>query len=205
MPDHEGERNSFPNEDLISDAASASSSPLDDLKSGLKVWFDLGLTLGKKLDEQTDTLNKALRRLERNTPVNFAAVASGTYPAGAGATLVLNLGSPDQGTYWQVNSCAVGGTDVNTTISGTPSAGLYVSPFLPNGNLSQSPGLLSAIDRAASLPNFAFYGTAQNIVSESDYLFLIIFNGNVGTQYAANAQVQVFNVAAAGGSVTFDT
>lgn len=203
MPDHEGERNSYPNEDLISDAASASSNPLDDLKSGLKVWFDLGLTLGKKLDEQTNTLNKALRRLERNTPVNFAAVASGTYPASG--YLILNLGSPDQGTYWQVNSCAVGQADVNTAISGSPSAGLYVSPFLPNGNLSQSPGLLSAVDRAASLPNFAFYGTAQNVVTESDYLFLIIFGGVSGTQYAANAQVQVFNVAAAGGSVTFDT
>ena len=201
MPDHEGERNTYPNEDLISDAASASSNPLDDLKSGLKVWFDLGLTLGKKLDEQTDTLNRALRRLERNTPVNFAAVASGTQ-SGTNP-LVLNLGSPDQGTYWQVNSCAVGGTDVNTTAAG--SAGLYVSPFLPNGNLSQSPGLLAAVDHAVSLPNFAFYGTAQNIVTESDYLFLIIFGGTANQQYAANAQVQVFNVAAAGGSVTFDT
>jgi hypothetical protein len=182
------------------DGGPASTGPLDEIKNGLKVWADIGLTIGKSVDQQTDTMRKALQRLERNTPIDYAVPASGVFPASG--LLVLNFGTPDQGTYWEVASCAVGGTDVNVTAAGT--AGLYVSAFSPiatnSGAVTTNPaGITSLVDRASALPNVAFYGTRQLLVNDQEYLFLVIFGGTSGQTYGANAQVTVYNVASAKG------
>ena len=114
-----------------------------------------------------------------------------------GVSLILNLGSPDQGTYWEVASCAVGGTDYNVTASGT--AGLYVAAN------TQAAGMTNLADYAGSFPNTAFYGTKQVIVNDQEILFLIVTAATNGQTYAANAQVTVWNVAAAGGKVEIGT
>ena len=185
----------------VEEATDKPAGPLDGITKGLKLWADVGLTLGKQLDAHTEATNKLLRRLERNTPVNYSTNASGVFPAAG--NLVLSLGTPDQGTYWEVESCVVGGSDQNVAAAGT--AGLYVSGFLPPSGTSQSPGLTSLADQAKTLPNVAFYGGRDIVVNDQEYLFLIVFGGTAAQQYQANAQVTVFTTASGAGRVQVES
>ena len=177
--------------------AAGKAGPLDEIRSGVKAFMDVGISIGKAVDRQVADTRALLRRLEYNTPVNYGAAASGTYPATG--SLVLNFGAPDQGTYWEVESIAVGGLDVNVTATGT--AGLYVAGFLPLANGAGAPGITSCADYANALPNVAFYGGRDIVVNDQEYLFAIIFGGSVGQVYGGNAQVSVFQVASARGDV----
>ena len=193
---HEGTGAQFQNAGLEDETgASSSGTPLDEIRNGIKVFLDLGITIGKQVEEQTRATNRLLNRLERNTPVDSSLIASGVFPATG--NLVLNLGGADQGTFWEVESVAVGGTDQNVSAAGT--AGLYVSGFVPGP--TSSPGMTALADQAKSLPNTGFYGGRDIVVNDGEYLFLIIFGGTVGQTYVANAQCTVFNVAAALGQV----
>jgi hypothetical protein len=188
---HEGDRDYLP----TTDSDTPSTGPLDDIKSGLKLWADLGVSIGKSLDEVAKTNKKLLARLQRNTPIDYSCIASAVCPAAG--FCVLNFGSPDQGTFWHVESCAVGGLDEFTAAAGT--AGLYVSGFVPQSGTTQSPGMTSLADQATTLPNIGFYGGRDVVVNDQEYLFLLIFNGTSAQQYAANAQVTVYNVTAGKG------
>lgn len=176
-----------------------SSDPLSDIKSGLKIQAEASLSLGKSLDRHSDMLRRYLDRLERNTPVDYGAVASGPFPATG--FLVLNFGTPDQGTRWEVTNVVLTGLDETTPATGT--AGLYVSGLVPNAGQAAAginpAGGSAMADNATSLPNPAFYGTRQLIVNDQEYLFAIIFGGTVGQTYIGNMSATVFNVAAAGG------
>lgn len=169
----------------------ANDDPLGDIKTGIKAWFDVGVSVGESTDQLTRSVDRLWRRLQRDTPVYYSTVASGVFATGT--PLVLRLGSPDQGTYWEVSSCAVGGTDYNVTAAGT--AGLYVAA---NANAT---GIGTLADIAATLPNVAFYGTHQLIVNDQELLLVVINAGTNGQTYAANASVNVYNVAVAGGVV----
>ena len=172
-------------------------SVLDEIRSGIQVMMDLSVSIGKQAEQAAATHRSLLARLDANTPIDYSTTTAGTYPSSGG--LVLSLGSPDQGTYWEVQSVACGGTDQNVTTAG--SAGLYISSFVPQSS-SQSVGMTSLIDQATTLPNFGFYGGRQLLVQDQESLFLIIWSGTAGQQYQANAQMAVFNAAAAGGKVT---
>ena len=182
--------------DPAPDDSDTSSGPLDDIRSGIKAFLDVGISIGQSVDKHTESTRALLRRLEYNTPINYSAIASGVYPSTG--DLVLNFGAPDQGTYWEVESIAIGGLDVNVTATGT--AGLYVSGFLPLSNGSGNPGMTSVADYANALPNVAFYGGRDILVNDQEYLYAIIFGGSVGQAYAGNAQVSVFQTASARGN-----
>ena len=169
----------------------SSSGPLDDIKSGLKLLANISLTVGSGMDEISARLDRLSRNLQRNTPINFASVASGVFVTGV--PLVLSFGSPDQGTYWEVASVAVGGTDAQVVAAG--SAGLYVGALLGVAGGT----MVNLADRASTLPNTAFYGTRQVVVNDQEFFYLIITNDTNGQTYAANAQLTVYNVTAAQG------
>lgn len=189
--DHEGAQTNHPSVN----ADEAPAGPLDEIKSGLKVWANLGVTLGESLDKQTASFNRFMRRLQHNTPVDYGSAASGVFPASG--VLVLILGSPDQGYRWDVTNVVVGGIDANTAVAGT--AGLYVSGFAPvTPNLNPA-GLSDVADIAKSLPNVGFYGTRQLVVNDQEYLLVVIFGGTPGTTYVADFSATVFPVDAAGG------
>lgn len=194
MPDHEGLVAVQPSEEDAAHDANG-SNPFASIPGGIKAFFDFGIQLGKKMDAQIDVTRRLLKRLERNTPVDYTCIASGTFPASG--NLTLNLGSPDIGTYWEVESCAVGGTDQPTTAAGT--AGLYTSGFVPTTGTTVSPGMTSLRDQAKTLPNVGFYGGRELLVKPEEYLFLIIFAGTAAQVYQANARVTVYNIAAGGG------
>lgn len=193
---HEGTGGGFVDPNPPDDATST-GGPLDDIRSGIKAFLDVGISIGKSVDQQTANVRALLQRLEFNTPIDYAVSASGVFPASG--NLVLNLGTPDQGTYWEVESCAVGGLDQNITAAG--SAGLYVSGYLPLSGTSATPGMTALCDQAKTFPNVGFYGGRDIVVNDQEYFFLIVFGGTVGQQYAANASVSVFNTASSRGNV----
>ena len=176
---------------------------LAQLTNGLQALLQVTLSLGTKLDALAATQQRQLRlweQMQRGTPVDYAVVASGTYPTSG--ILVLNFGSPDQGTQWEVTGCCVGGTDVNVGVAG--SAGLYVSAMVPvtGSAASASPGgagMGNLVDRTATLPNATTYGTHQLVVNDDEDLFLIIYGGTSGTTYVANMSATTYNPASTRG------
>jgi len=184
------------NGNVADDDMAASTSRDGGVESGLKVWADVGLTIGRHVEElgsKIDRLNRLWANLEANTPVDYQSVASGVFVTGT--PLILNLGSPDIGTYWEVTGVAVGGLEINVTAAGAP--GLYVSavPTLAGA------GLANVSDFWASMPAMANYGTRQLVVKDQESLFFVIFGGTNGQTYVANASVTVFPVGSAKGGV----
>lgn len=159
------------------------------MTTGLNIFANIGIDLGKKIDALAASNDRLWRRLQANTPVNYSAYASGVYPSTG--TLTLNLGSPDQGTYWEIHGISVGGTDWTVTAAG--SAGVYVSGVPGAG------GLNNTRDHTSTLPSQAFYGTRVFVVQEVEYLYLVISGGTAGQQYVANCQMTVWPVGGAGG------
>ena len=160
--------------------------------TGLNLFANLTVELGNKIDKLALSQERLANALQVNTPVDYQTFASGTYPSSG--FLTLNLGTPDLGTIWEVHNVSVGGTDINVTAAGN--AGLYVSGSPGAGGMN----LLR--DRAASLPNVAFYGTRVLLVSTNECLYLNIYGGTAGQTYAANASMTVYKVGAGAGKVT---
>ena len=157
----------------------------EELTASLKAFVNLDL--GGRLDR----VNAQLERLNKNTPVLRRVAASGY--AVTATTLILDLGKPDVGTFWDVENIVVGGTELDITAAG--SAGVYVV----GGLSSASPGTNNAVDRAATLPNSAFYGFRDLIVSEAERLIVAVFAGTNGQQYVASSAISVYPVDFGGG------
>lgn len=192
--DHEGQRVAMPVPD------DDSSDPLGDIRSGIKAMFNFGVTIGESIDKHTRSVDRLMRKLQRNTPVDYGIGVSGVYPAAG--NLVLSFGGPDQGTFWELESIVLGGTDENVTVAG--SAGLYVSAFLPPSGTSAPGGITSLADLAKTLPNVAFYGKRDIVVNDGEYLFAVIIGGTPGTTYGGNMSATVTPVDVASG-VDVDT
>jgi hypothetical protein len=165
------------------------------LLGGLQVWAKIGVELGQSIDRINKTNEAIWRKLQAFTPVRTWQVASGTYPSSG--NLALNLGSPDQGTYWNIRSFAIGGVDVNTTAAGK--FGLYVSGYVSPG---QSPGMTALIDGggtyggADTMPYSENYGNDTFRISDSENIQVVIFGGTPGQLYMCNMGALVYNAAA---------
>ena len=166
----------------------------DDLKTGLKLWADVGIELGRKVDEQVNATRELWDALQTGTPSYYSPSASAT--ANASGQAILDLGSPDQGTYWEVMSVVVGGVDYTTTAAGT--AGLYISA---GNSASSAGGMTNLIDFATALPNSAFYSTRQVWVNDQEHLLLIVNGGTSGQLYVASAAASVFQVGSSKGRI----
>jgi hypothetical protein len=158
----------------------------------LRFFADLGVKLNSTLDKVTTSL-ATFNRLQEYTPVDYQVAAAGVIPVSG--TLLLPLGSPDQGTYWQVQQCVAGGADANTVTPGT--GALYVS-----GSQGITGGLTNCADIAKSLPNVGFYGTRDIIVLSEEWLLFQFFGATSQQNVAVAASVTVYKTAGAGGRVT---
>jgi hypothetical protein len=169
------------------------------LLDGIKVWAKIGVELGESIRKQTEVNERLWRRLQFGTPVRTVQVASGVYPSSG--NLVLNLGSPDTGAYWNIRSFSIGGTDVNVTAAGK--FGLYISGFSAPGF---SPGMSSLIDGggtyggADQMPYSENYGNDSFRCHDGESVYVVIFGGTAGQTYIANLCAFVFNQAAALGT-----
>lgn len=159
----------------------------NELSSGLKIWANVGAELGSKMERIANTNEKLWNKLQFGTPVLRRVSVSGVYPSSG--YLTLQLGSPDDGTYWDIESVIIGGTDINVTASG--SAGLYVVGMSTN----VSPGLGNALDFTTTLPNAAFYGFRDIYVNDGEYVMACIYAGTAGQTYVAAITATVYNVA----------
>ena len=158
----------------------------DDGFSGLKLFLKAGLELGHQAENLAKRVDSLNARLQRNAPVDYRPIASGVFVTGT--PLVLNLGSPDIGTYWEVMSLSVGGTEVNVAAAGN--AGVYVSgmPSLAGAGMTNLQALI------ATMPASPDYGTRQLVVKPEESLFLVIFGGTNGQQYVASCTAAVYSV-----------
>jgi len=168
------------------------------LVTGINLMAKVGLQIGKAaetMDKATAKMDQLARALERNTPVDASVVASGTFVTGT--PLVLNFGQPDAGTFWELTSFAIGGTEINVTATG--SWGLYTSGL---ASLAGA-GLTNLVDVGSAMPGVFNYSSAQVIANDAENVFAIIFGGTNGQTYVANIQFRVFNVIASQGQVTY--
>lgn len=170
----------------------------DELVSGVNLLAKIGVHIGK-VEEESRKTNQAIgqlaRAIERNTPVDATSVASGNFVTGT--PLVLNLGKPDKGTFWEVGVFSIGGNEVNISAAGT--WGLYTSAYPNLGGA----GLGNLVDVGGSMPGVFNYSTAQLVVPDGQFLFAIVFGGTNGQGYVCRAGFRVYNVIASQGQVTF--
>lgn len=155
----------------------------------LEAAFQIGVGVTTRLDAIAKQLD-AMNRLNQNQPILHRIVRAGSSTS---TTLILDLGKPDQGYYWDVEQVTAGGTDLNVTAAG--SLGLYVTGALT----TVSPGLGYAVDYAASLPNVGFYGFRDIVVNASEHLYAVIFTPTASQTYVVNAAVSVYPVTAGEG------
>jgi hypothetical protein len=193
MPQHEGMNTAV---GAQQDENGKPPGPLDEFRNGVKAFFDISVNLGNKIDENTKATKRYLNKLERNTPQAVRRVAQGTYTAGT--FLLLDLGRPDAGTFWEVHSIIAGGVDVFTTAAG--SAGMYVGALEPIGNNAAPGGMIDAVDVTSTLPNVSAWGTGQLKVLEQEYVFVIVAGAaTAGQVYVANLRASAYPTDVAGG------
>lgn len=154
----------------------------------LRAVFDFAVEVGSKLDANLEAQKRLYRKLNDRTPIMHRPTVAGICPSPT-ASFTLDLGTPSQGTFWEVRKVVVGGTELNTAAAGT--AGLYLSGS-PSVN---GAGLNNAEDYAASLPSVGYYGTGALYVRANEHLFLVIFAGTAGQTYVANAFCRIYQEA----------
>lgn len=194
IPNHRGDVWDPRNDDTP--GAPSSSS---ELVSGLNLAASLSVNIGKataELARTADRVGQMARALERNTPVDSARTASGVFVTGT--PLVLDLGTPDYGTFWEVGSWAVGGTEVNVTAN-VGHIGLYTSGI---ASLAGA-GLANCVGFSTTSPVVDYVSPGQITVNDGEHLFVIVFGGTNALTYVANAQVRVFSVLASQGNTAF--
>jgi len=158
---------------------------------GASFEFNAAVDLGRQAAASLDRSAALLARLEKNTPVLIRPV--GTVTSG-GVLDTIDLGGPDMGYYWALETATIGGTDWDVTAAG--SAALYVIAAPQPG---QSPGLGACIGGLSSLPGAGSWGGREAILQYPEHLLVVLFSATETQLYVANAAVSIYNVAAAGG------
>ena len=206
IPDHEGNVWT-PQSDSNTPNTQTTVHGDQDPVSGINILAKLGIQIGKVSEEvsaNSDRVAQLARALERNTPVNSATVAAGVSTS---APYVLNLGTPDAGTFWEVSSWAIGGSEANSTLPGCNVA-LYTSGVatLAGAGLTNMVDFFNGVGSQSAGFGFPFvnhYSPGQVTVTDNEYLFCVIFGSGGGYQFVTNAQFRVYNVVASQGQVSF--
>ena len=159
----------------------------------LSVGADLR-TMKDEIKDLADHTRRLWSRLQFGTPIKYRRAVSATVPASG--QVVIDLGTPDSGTWWDVEAVVIGGEDYTTTAAGT--AGLSVSAQVQG----LSPGTSELVDIAQVLPNRAFYGHRDIVLQEREHLIAVINGATSGQVYVAATTVTSYNVAGALGKMT---
>ena len=170
--------------------------------TGINLLGKISVQIGKAQEELARTnqrVGQLARAIERNTPVFGNNVSAGVVVSGV--PLVLDLGSPDSGTFWELNSFAIGGTEIDVTAAGK--WGLYVSSVVSVAGAGLANCADVGVVSSTAMPFATNYSTGQLIVHENEHVFAIIFSGTTGQQYVANTQFRSYNVIASQGQVSY--
>ena len=136
------------------------------------------------LAAQTRRRNDLDERRAQAIPRDFVQPMQVTIDA-SGDTALVDLGSPSLGRIWQVRHIAVGGT----TVTGTAAGALYVFRMGQRPSPTELP-MSTAVDVAASLPSFAFYGTHQFMVNQGEHLWGAFVGCTASKQYSLTLTVE---------------
>ena len=181
------------------------------LVNGINLMADVSLKLGKTIDNVQRQVNNLSRKFylspSRYNPVGSA---SATTFNGTANSYFMVLGTPDQGTYWNVNNISAGFTSWTQDNSNTVTANdvfVLVSPTNDPANI-QTQSIVwheaSTYDGTSGatvcgLPVANTFGQNQMVVSDQEYLIVIIVGSSVGSPNigVASARVTVYNEGAA--------
>ena len=157
-------------------------------EAGLGAHFELGpvsLAAMAGLTSATQQLAKAQsdwieqeKEYQRLGPVFVQMLVSGTVDSSSDP-LIMDLGGPAAGRVYEVRQLIVGGLLWSTTVAGTGQ--ILVQPNSPPPNVV--PPLGTVQDVASSLPNVAFYSSAQFRVQHPNHIFVVIVGGTASTTY----------------------
>jgi hypothetical protein len=157
-------------------------------EAGLGAHFELGpvsLAAMAGLTSATQQLAKAQsdwieqeKEYQRIGPV-FVQLMGSCPTDSASDPLVLDLGGPAPGRCYEVRQLVIGGVLWSTTVAGN--ALVLVQPSAPAPKTA--PGLGTVQDVASSLPNVAFYSSAQFRVQHPNHIFVVIISGTASTTY----------------------
>lgn len=154
----------------------------------LGVFAELAVRIGG-LAAQMEKAQERFEAWARAIPGDYQNAQAASYPASG--NLMLDLGSPAQGTFWSVRYIIVGGSDITTTPAGTAWVCVMGSPPNEAGgnvNLAQVRDFTSG-----TFPQRAFYGTHELIVDAGEHLYVIFTSGTSGTQYVASMKAETFD------------
>lgn len=186
--------------------------PQADLVSGINLMANVSLQLGKAVKDVQGQVKSLQARLY-NTPTRYNPIGSApaTTFQGTSNCYLMNLGSPDQGTYWMVNSLSAGLSswaqdDSNAVIANDV---FVLSSSVTDPNQIQTQSIVwheaSTYDGTSGqtvcgIPIAETFGTNQIIISDNEYLLVLIVGASVGSPNTgvASARVTVYNEAAAG-------
>ena len=157
-------------------------------EAGLGAHFELGpvsLAAMAGLTSATQQLAKAQsdwieqeKEYQRIGPV-FVQLMASCPTDSASDPLVLDLGGPAPGRCYEVRQLVIGGVLWSTTVAGN--ALVLVQPSAPAPKTA--PGLGTVQDVASTLPNVAFYSSAQFRVQHPNHIFVVIISGTASTTY----------------------
>jgi hypothetical protein len=151
----------------------------DKLESGLKLWADVGVEVGRSVDKVAEKTDQLAKALQDETPIYRTFVGAGSFVTGT--PLYLDLGAPDVGTFWEVRGWTVGGTNYYVTATGN--SGLYIS----TNAVDYANNLGNVVDFSLTLPYSNRYSSEPIVVKAGESVV-------VGIQGATNAQVYYSNV-----------
>ena len=165
------------------------------LESGLKLWADIGVEVGRSVDKMSDKADKLAKALQDETPIYRTFVQAGSFVTGT--PLYLDLGAPDVGTFWEVRGWTVGGTDYSVTAAGT--SGLYISTNAVN----YANNLGNVVDFSLTLPYSNRYSSEQIVVKAGEGVVVGIQGATNGQVYYSNVRVLVWPDDAGQGAATW--
>lgn len=176
------------------DTCTDTLDPVSGVNLSAKVVFQIGKA-SEEMSRSARSMDQLTKQLEHNTPLNGSTVTAGAFVTGV--PLVLDLGSPDAGMFWEAQVFAVGGTDVNIVAAGT--WGLYIGSVVS----TTGAGMGNLVDTSTAMPYAQRYSRGQLIVNDQEHLFAIVYNGTNTQTYVANVQFRAYNVTSGGGRVTY--
>lgn len=121
-----------------------------------------------------------IERLQSEVPAVFPQRNTIILPASGIDS--IDLGGPETGRSWVLQSLAVGGVSATTVAAGT--ADVYQNPTDPDETATD---LTSWRDHAATLPLVGWYTGREVVLRHPDRLWIVISGGTSGQQYAAAA------------------
>lgn len=148
--------------------------------------------LSATLDVVTDT-SQTMKRIAKRlaappmTPVWRQFPASGIVPAGG--FLVLWLGGPDQGHYWNVREIVIGGATPATVAAGRGDVFVTATDLRTQPSVAAI-GLNEWRDQAATLPDISFYGAGELRVVAPEELFVVLSTATPAQAYTAIAYLE---------------